>query len=190
MIVIMLPLLELLLSRLHGRECAFAAGEFLFHSDDTVRLLHFVRRGTVHLVRYQSDGAALSLQRARQGSILAEASLYSARYHCDGRAETSTITWAASRNEVRKQLANSPDISEAWASHLAAEVQRARLHAEILSLKTIAARLKAWIAWNGSLPGRGQWLAIALEIGVSPEALYREIAIWRRDRGLNPGQKS
>jgi CRP-like cAMP-binding protein len=82
---------------------------------------------------------------------------------------------------VRKRLADRPELSEAWASYLAHEVQRARLHAEILSLKTVEARLSAWIAWNGSLPSKGQWSLIALEIGVSPEALYREIANRQRD---------
>jgi CRP-like cAMP-binding protein len=177
------PPLEPLLSSLGGRECTFVAGESLFHLGDSVRILHVVRNGTVHLVRHHDDGSALILQRARQGSILAEASVYSRRYHCDARAETDATTWAVSRNELRRQLAERPELSEAWAAHLAHEVQRARLHAEILSFKTVAARLSAWVAWHGSLPGKGQWSLIALEIGVSPEALYREIAKRRKDGG-------
>lgn len=58
-----------------------------------------------------------------------------------------------------------------------------RLHEErarILSLKTVKARLKAWTAWNGALPPRGQWHVIATEIGVTAEAFYREIARERR----------
>jgi CRP-like cAMP-binding protein len=141
-----------------------------------------VRGGTIHLVRYHEDGSALILQRARAGSILAEASVYSARYHCDARAETSATTWAVSRHDLRTALAESPEFSEAWASHLAHEVQRARLQAEILSLKTVASRLSAWIAWSGALPEKGQWSLLAQEIGVSPEALYREIANRRRLR--------
>lgn len=182
MIAIMSIGLDQLLGGLPGRACAFAAGDALFHSGDVVRRLHVVRGGTVHLVRYQPDGSALILQRARPGSILAEASVYSARYHCDARAETSAITWAISRNDLRRALAENPGLSQAWASHLAHEVQRARLQAEILSLKTVAARLEAWIAWSGAMPAKGQWSLVALEIGVSPEALYREIASRRRSR--------
>ena len=59
---------------------------------------------------------------------------------------------------------------------LAHEVQNARLRAETLALKSVAARLDAWIAWNGALPEKGKWTALAGEIAVSPEALYREIA--------------
>jgi CRP-like cAMP-binding protein len=182
MIEIMLLALDPMLRRLPGREVAFEAGETLFRAGDLVRRLHVVLAGTIHLVRYHEDGSALILQRARAGSVLAEASVYSSRYHCDARAETTARTWAVSRNDLRRALAESPDLSEAWASHLAHGVQRARLQAEILSLKTVAARLSAWIAWNGSLPARGQWSLLAQEIGVSPEALYREIANRRRLR--------
>ena len=183
MIAIMSSETEFLLEGLRGRERAFATGESVFYVGDAVRLVHVVRRGVVHLVRPQDNGTALILQRAGAGSILAEASVYSALYHCDARAETPAVTWSVARDALRQRLAESPDCAQAWSRHLAHEVQRARLQAEILSLKTVAARLSAWIAWNGSLPRKGQWANIALAIGVSPEALYREIA--RRRKGTN-----
>jgi CRP-like cAMP-binding protein len=176
MIEIMSPDLALLLESLPGRELSFAGGAPLFHVGDSVRLVHFIRKGIVHLVRHQDDGSILVLQRAVPGSILAEASVYSERYHCDARAETHAVTWAVTRKNLLHGLSESPDLERAWTSHLAHEVQRARLHAEILSIKTVAARLNAWCVWHGELPGKGQWTNIANEIGVSPEALYREIA--------------
>ena len=122
----------------------------------------------------------LVLQRAGSGSILAEASVYSGRYHCDARAETDAVTFAVTRRNLLQGLSENPDLERAWTSHLAQEVQWARLHAEILSIKTVAARLNAWCAWHGGLPGKGQWANIANELGVSPEALYREMAKRRR----------
>jgi CRP-like cAMP-binding protein len=181
MTVIMFDTDEPLPGDLPGREADFGAGETLFRTGDTVRLVHFVRRGTIHLIRHQADGSALILQRAGPGSVLAEASVYSARYHCDARAESDSVTWAVSRSALRRRLAERPDLAAAWAGSLAREVQRARLHAEILSLRTVAARLDAWLAWNGALPEKGQWSLLAREIGVSPEALYREIAERRRN---------
>ena len=86
-------------------------------------------------------------------------------------------------NKIRALLLRSPEFSEAWARHLAHEAQKARLKAEILSLKTVAARLDAWIISNdGHVPGKGEWKAVASQIGVSPEALYREIAKHRSNR--------
>ena len=60
--------------------------------------------------------------------------------------------------------------------HLAQEVQRARAKAETLSLKTVAERVDAWTTLNdGSPPPRERWRQVASEIGVTAEALYREI---------------
>ncbi|MGO4671832.1 Crp/Fnr family transcriptional regulator [Bosea sp. 2YAB26] len=171
-----------LLKGLSTQTCEFCAGDAVFHRGDPVRLVHVVHSGCLHLIRHQDDGAALILQRALPGAILAEASLYSEQYHCDGRAETAAVTQAVSRRDLKQALAHDPVLAETWASHLAHEVQRARLHAEIASLKTVKARLDAWIAWNGPLPAKGGWRHIATEIGVSPEALYREIARARAAR--------
>lgn len=174
------PVLATILDRLPVHDCEFSAGAALFHRGDNVVGLHIMREGTAHLIRHQNDGAALILQRARPGAVLAEASLYSAQYHCDARAETRVRTGMVLKPDLLRALETDAAVASAWASHLAHEVQRARLLSEILSLKTVKARLEAWIAWNGALPPRGQWHVIATEIGVTAEAFYREIARERR----------
>jgi CRP-like cAMP-binding protein len=79
--------------------------------------------------------------------------------------------------EFRRYLRSSPEFADVWIRHLAHELQIARLHAEILSLRTVAERLDACVGWRGGvLPQKGEWRTIAHEIGVSPEALYRELA--------------
>jgi len=176
MIMIMSQELDSLFKGLPGRKCAFGAGSTVFTHGDPVRLVHFVREGAIHLERRQENGAALILQRACPGAILAEASVYSGRYHCDARAEIDSVTWTVARRDLRRRLEEGPGDGLIWARHLATEVQRARLHAEILSLKTVRGRLSAWIAWNGELPEKGQWRRVADEIGVRAEALYRELA--------------
>lgn len=165
-----------LLLRLPGRARAFAAGEALFRVGDPVRSLHVVCEGRVHLVRHQIDGAALILQRAGAGDVLAEASLHSRSYHCDAVAEHNSLAWTIRKSDFQESLRTDDALSKAWSQHLAHEVQKARLHAEILSLKTVAARVDSWLAWNGTLPERGHWSTVAEQIGVSPEALYRELA--------------
>lgn len=177
MIIIMPQSIEPFLEGLRARQRHVGGGQSLFHRGDTVTEMHFVLAGSVHLVRHQSDGSTLILQKAGPGSILAEASLYSRTYHCDavafGAAETRTYAKAG----FRKLLAKNAEFSDIWAGYLAQELQSARLRSEILSLKTVAGRLDAWIAWNGGdPPARGEWKLVANEIGVSPEALYREIA--------------
>lgn len=43
-------------------------------------------------------------------------------------------------------------------------------------MRTVWERLDGWLALHGELPPRGGWIEIAREIGVTPEALYRELA--------------
>ncbi|MDE2363005.1 MAG: Crp/Fnr family transcriptional regulator [Hyphomicrobiales bacterium] len=172
----LLPLIE----GLPRHELSFDIGACVFNVGDPIKSLYIVRSGAIHLVRHQENGSPLILQRARDGAVLAEASVYSSHYHCDARAESNAVAWAISRDGFRRRLSERPEFAEAWARHLAEEVQRARLHAEILSLKTVSARLSAWLAWNGALPAKGSWAIIAQEIGVSPEALYREISNHRK----------
>lgn len=180
MIEIMSEVLSRLLCQLPGREGRYQAGETVFRIGDQVRNLHVICEGRVHLIRHQTDGSALILQRATAGSVLAEASLYSEAYHCDAVAETDSLTWTIRRMELQERIRKDPDLAMAWSKHLAHEVQKARLHAEILSLKTVAARVDSWISWYGTLPERGHWATVAEQLGVSPEALYREFARRRK----------
>ena len=180
MIAIMPEALIPLLLKLPGRHVKYAAGEAVFRVGDQVRSLHVVCEGRIHLVRHQADGSALILQRAEAGAVLAEASLHSPFFHCDAVAEADSLLWVIRRKDLRSRLQQDQVLSEAWSRYLAHEVQRARLHAEILSLKTVAARIDSWIDWHGTLPEKGRWVAVAQQIGVSPEAFYRELAKRRK----------
>ena len=186
MIPVMSPALEIHLRVLPSRALTFEAGQFLFHLGDPVRLMHVVRSGMVRLTRHQRDGTAVVLRGSGPGSILAEASLYAEAYHCDAVAASATRVLVSARADFHAHLRRTPAFAEAWASHLAHELQHSRTRAEILSLKTVAARLDAWIVWrDGLVPAKGEWRALAGELGVSPEALYREMAR-RRTGAVEP----
>jgi CRP-like cAMP-binding protein len=166
---------------LRCRQQHFERGDPVFHCGDAVKEMHFVLSGSIHLVRHQSGGSILVLQRAGPGSVLAEASLHSETYHCDAVASGPAVIRAYAKASLKMLLSNNPEISDIWANYLAQELQRTRLRLEILSLKTVAERLDAWIIWHGnSLTEKGQWKLVANQIGVSPEALYREIAKRRK----------
>lgn len=177
MILIMSKNLVNLLHRLPATDRRFAAGAHIFRQGARVLALHQIVDGRAHLVRHQQNGAALVLQRAGPTSILAEASVFSERYHCDAIAVVATHTRAIARSVLRAALARDANLAEAWAAYLAREVQATRMRAEILSLRTVAERLDSWIAANeGALPAKGEWRSLAADIGTSPEALYRELA--------------
>jgi CRP-like cAMP-binding protein len=183
MIAIMSGLPTELLSKLKGRDANVVAGEILFRAGDPVASLFLVKAGMVRLVRTLPHGLELTLQRAGTGAILAEASLFADRYHCDAVASENSILRVVPLREVNAALREDSALALALARDLSVEVQSMRAHAEILSLKTVAERLDAWMALNGnSMPAKGRWRQVASDIGVTSEALYRELAL-RRSRG-------
>jgi CRP-like cAMP-binding protein len=169
------PLVERL-AKLAERDRRLAAGEILFRARDPVRSLFLVASGAMRLVRVLPNGLELTLQHARPGAILAEASLFAERYHCDAVAIEDAVVRIVPLRRLTAALARDGALAHAWAHHLALEVQRARAHAELLSLKRVADRVEAWVALHGPVPAKGRWRQMASEIGVTPEALYRELA--------------
>lgn len=159
------------------RERRLRDGEVLFRAGDPVRFLHRVQSGMMRLVRPLPHGAELVLQRARAGDVLAEASVFASDYHCDAVAAMPTRLEVVPAHRVIDAIGRDPGSAHAFARYLALEVQAARARAEILSLRTVGERLDAWLALNaGALPPKGRWREVAGEIGVTPEALYRELA--------------
>ncbi len=159
------------------RQRTLEQGAYLFHRDDPVRSIFVVDEGAIELMRPQPDGTSIVVQRADRHSVLAEASLYSEAYHCDAVAQAPSAVYAMSKTAFLTHLHDDRQFSALWSSHLAKEVQAARYRSEILSRKTVAERLDAWLDWHGAgFPPKGEWKSVAARIGVSPEALYRELS--------------
>jgi len=176
MITIMSQSLIEQLSRLVAREQELAPGEVLFRPRDAVQSMFLVAKGVLRLVRSLPHGSQLTLQRASAGDILAEASIFAETYHCEAVAIEHSLLRIVPRPQVEAALADNCDLARAWANHLALEVQRTRTIAEILMLKTVKERVDTWLALNdGVLPPKGRWREVASEVGVTPEALYREL---------------
>ncbi|MFP4274154.1 MAG: Crp/Fnr family transcriptional regulator [Paracoccaceae bacterium] len=165
-----------------ARAADWPAGETLFLAGQAVEAVFLVLSGRVHLQRHTPDGARLILQDAGPGDILAEASAYSARYHCDAVVVTATTLASLPKPVFLAALREDADLGEAWSSLLARSVQAARLRAEIRSLPRVADRLNAWLGEGNRLPERGRRQDVAAELGVTREALYRELARRRTER--------
>lgn len=158
-----------------------AEGAQLFERGDVVERLFLVCAGEVVLCRVGAQGEQVILQRAGPGDILAEASMFSDRYHCAAVAQTAARVRTVPMARLRRALEQDPAMAAALLRHMGRELRTARMRAEILSLRTVRARLAAWREWQGgALPERGKWRLLADELGVSPEALYRELARVRK----------
>lgn len=150
--------------------------QILFATNDRVERMFLVVTGAVVLQRHTPSGTAMTLQRATPGTILAEASAYARHYHCDAVAAAESRVRAIPVATFRKVVSRDPVLSEIWSAHLARAVQSARLRSEIRTLRTVSERLDAWLGATGDLPARGAWQHLAAELGVTREALYRELA--------------
>lgn len=159
-----------------GRAHALEAGQTLFRSGDPVRFMYLITEGSIDLVRHLKAGTPLILCRAGAGDVLAEASAYSDVYHCDGEARTRAVAVSVPLAAFHAKLYAAPDVARRWAAQLSNELQKARMQAEIRSLKTVSERLDAWLGDDAALPPKGQMQDVAHVLGVSREALYRELA--------------
>jgi CRP-like cAMP-binding protein len=166
-----------LLARRANNRLKLVKGSYLFRQGDAVKSIFVIESGLVELTRHQHDGRLVVLQRATRQMIVAEASVYSDACHYDAIAGLASDVVAISKNNLKCLLLHDETFSRKWAEYLAKEVQAARRLIEILSKKSVAERLDGWLAWRENEPvSKGQWKNIAAQIGVSPEALYRELA--------------
>lgn len=155
---------------------ALPVNETVFLTGQDVQTIFMVRSGRVQLQRHSLHGACLMLQDAGPRTVLAEASAYSTHYHCD-----AVVTEAATLSTLPKAaflavLRDDPNLALAWSAMLARAVQAARVRSEIRSLPKVAERLDAWLSEGHTLPEKGRWQDVAAELGVTREALYRELA--------------
>lgn len=154
-------------------------GKVLFRRDDRIKSMYLVRSGEVALERPLEDGTALTLHVATPGNSLAEASLFAETYHCDAVARSPAQIATMSRADFLSRLREKPSAALSLIETHAKEVQSQRARIEILRMRRVADRLDAWLELHGE-PEKGEWIRVADQIGVSPPALYRELAKRRR----------
>ncbi len=159
-------------------------GETLFRRDDKVVSAFLIREGKISLRRALKDGGRLILHTAYEAELVAEASLFADRYHCDAVAEVPTTVSSVSKTELKGLLENSASsdqLSVKAFESTARELQNLRARIEIMRLRKVADRLDAYLELYGS-PALGGWVHVADWIGVSPPALYRELAERRTNK--------
>jgi CRP-like cAMP-binding protein len=158
-----------------ARMKTFEQGAVLFRREDHVHSMYLVRSGIVVLERPLADGTALTLNIATAGMALAEASLFATTYHCDAIARMNAEIAIMPRSAFRSAMRERPDAALSLIETYAKEVQAQRARIEILRLRRVSDRLDAWLNLHGE-PATGEWIRVADQIGVSPPALYRELA--------------
>lgn len=119
--------------------------------------------------------------------FVSEASLKTAKYHCDALAISETNVIKVPIKALAAALDRDPDFASRWFSMLNAEVKRLRLHCERLSMKSVRDRVLHLIhteGKNGQFQVNTGLKSLAGELGVTHEALYRTLSALEKDQKI------
>jgi CRP/FNR family transcriptional regulator, dissimilatory nitrate respiration regulator len=163
------------------------AGAMLGRAGAPPRFMFAVLSGQAQLIRHGEDGAIAVLQRVRCG-FLAEASLSSKRYHCDLVCTERSAVVRFPIKEFRASLLSDASFQMAWIEHLCSELKKSRSQCERLALRGARARILHYVRSEGLhklkelTQSKKAWAA---ELGLSHEALYRELAKLKEEGRLS-----
>lgn len=168
-----------------------AAGAFLFRQGDRTVGMYFLRSGRLRMQRVTPDGGAVSLHIVRPGETCAEASLFSARYHCDMLAETDAEVWLYPKRELVKSLRGNPEDLWDFAGGLARGLQGMRQRYELKQIRSAPERVLQLLRLrcddSGAYRAIGSLKDMAAELGLTHEALYRAMAVLERGKRIRRG---
>jgi CRP/FNR family transcriptional regulator, dissimilatory nitrate respiration regulator len=169
------------------------SGEALFRLGDKTAGIYEVIAGRVRLARVDRSGRETVLYVAGPGETIAEASLFSAAYHCDAIAGADAVVRVYPKAAVLAAFARDPKAARAFTATLAHQVMGLRTRLAQRDIRTARERLRHFLALNVGADGctvtlRGTVKDMAAELGLSHEALYRTLAALERAGEIRRGR--
>lgn len=161
----------------------FDAEETIFREGGKIRWLYQIASGRVRLSRTLPRGHDVVVASYGAGQMIAEASLFAPRYHCDSVAESRSQLHRYSIVAVKSLLDYEPPAVTGLAIHLAAQVRELRTQIELRKIRRADERLLAWLRLqvpSDTFELSGTWLDIARQIGLTGEAIYRALSSLER----------
>jgi CRP-like cAMP-binding protein len=147
-------------------------GDLLFRQNQTTSGLYRVISGCVTLQRTGLGGNTLTLHRAVSGELFAEASVFSATYHCDAICTEAGRVIKFAKADVVATMQSDPAFAEGFTRLLAVQVQKYRAHIEMLAIPSAKERILAAVH-------AGYFDAtvteLATRINLTHEACYRAL---------------
>jgi CRP/FNR family transcriptional regulator, dissimilatory nitrate respiration regulator len=163
-------------SQLPSKACrtlAMQKGDVLFRQKQTTSGLYRVVSGCVTLQRTGLHGDTLTLHKAVSGGFFAEASVFSATYHCDAICTEAGSVVKIAKAAIVSTMQCDPAFSEGFTRLLAIQVQQYRAHIELLAIPSAKDRLLAAVQ-------AGYFDAtvteLATRINLTHEACYRALS--------------
>jgi len=169
-------------------QISLASGDHLFWTGDPITRMYFVRKGLLTMVRTLESGQEVAVQRAGPGELLAEASLFAERYHCDAICETNVDCAVFEKQAILSAL-SVPEVSFAVLKIYARTIRDLRGQIELRNIKRADDRVLAYLAllpadddgWRE--PGLA-WTDIGRTLGLTHEAIYRALSTLVRKRRI------
>ena len=164
-------------------------GGVLFRNGDAAHHVYGLAAGRVVLNRVGAAGEDIVIHVALAGECFAEASLHGGHFHCTAvAAEPATVAMVPA-DLLRERIQGDPAFALQWTALLARQLRTARARVERLCLRSAAERVRHLLQTEGSGPAcaytpRGPLKALAAELGLTPEALYRTLATMQRAGSL------
>ena len=153
------------------------SGQHLFTQGDSVKNIYCVNKGRIKLVRDTFEGTPILIHVAYAGESIAEASLFSKKYHCSALAGTNTEVTVYSKNELLKILQEKPKSMMGLLRQLTTQVHNLRMINEIKSIYNAKEKVLTYLATEfhrdkeSDLPLKD----IAQKIGMAHETFYRTL---------------
>ncbi len=160
-------------------------GEALFRLGDKTAGFCEVVAGRVRLARVDRSGREIVLHVAGPGETIAEASLFSPSYHCDAIASTDAVVRVYPKPAVLAAFEQDRKAAQAFTATLARQVMNLRTRIEQRNIRSARERVRHFLGLNAGDDGRTVTLGgtvkdLAVELGLSHEALYRTLAALER----------
>jgi CRP-like cAMP-binding protein len=157
-----------------GATKSYMKGSILFVSGDHIQKIFYLIQGSVQLIAIRPDGYRQVIERYKADDFIAPHSLFGERYFFTAEAHTYIETIEYPTKSFRKTV-QSEGGRTFWAEVLHGHLFRSLKRVEMLAYPTVSEKLDAWIKLFGGPPSRGEYTSVANELGVSREALYREL---------------
>lgn len=161
------------LSQNAHQHVSMLAGESLFLQDDPTRGLYILIHGGLELRRFTSGGDTVVLHRVMPGETFAEASLFTAKYHCDCVATAPIKVLELDRKTVLDTFASDGTFAIMLTARFASQIQSYRRRLEIIAIRSAQDRVYAAMS-DGMLTGSIK--SFAGEVGLSHEVVYRALS--------------
>jgi CRP/FNR family transcriptional regulator, dissimilatory nitrate respiration regulator len=171
---------------------SYESGATIFRAGSPTHSVFYVESGAARLLRYGRQGEEVVLHDARPGEFFAEASLDSARYHCDAVVSEPSLLLKVPADALRELLDLDREFARQWIALLARQLRAVRTRVERLSLKSAAERVRHLLVSEGRGPRHevildGTLKDLARNLGLTHEVLYRTLAAMEREGVIERG---